>query len=248
MDLDNKFKSIRGFEPISSKQMYQIENIGETKYLMKKVLMMENAGSRIADFLISEFGDDIINKSIVAVCGQGNNGGDAVVAIRHLSGYILPKIVPEKTPNLIVVLLGRPNELKTSEAHSNWNIVEKIDSVSTLTLDSSTIEEIKNRIMNSDIILDGIFGTGIKGEINEPYSTVIDLINSRKGNSYILSVDIPTGLNPDTGEKNEKTIIADATVTFHRPKHGHINNPSVVGKLVVKKIGIPYETEIGVVV
>src|SRR5690606_24077545 len=102
--------------------------------------------------------------------------------------------------------------------------------------------------MNSDIILDGIFGTGIKGDINEPYSTVIDLINSRKGNSYILSVDIPTGLNPDTGEKNKKTIIADATVTFHRPKHGHINNPSVVGKLVVKKIGIPYETEIGVVV
>jgi NAD(P)H-hydrate epimerase len=244
---DKNLKSVSGFEPISSDQMYQIENIGEREYSMKKILMMENAGSRIADFLISEFGDEIMNKSIVAVCGKGNNGGDAVVAMRHLSGYILSKIAPEKSPLLSVVLLCSPNDLKTSEAHSNWSIIEKIRSVSTLTLESSTIEEVKNRIKDSDIILDGIFGTGIKGEINEPYSSIIDFINSRKGNSYILSVDIPSGLNPDTGEIKDKTIIADTTLTFHRPKHGQMNSPSVVGKLIVKKIGIPYETERGVV-
>ncbi|HEU5121052.1 MAG TPA: NAD(P)H-hydrate epimerase [Candidatus Nitrosocosmicus sp.] len=247
MEIKENFNNIRGFEPISSNQMYQIENIGETEYLMKKILMMENAGSRIADFLLSEFGEKLIDKSIVAVCGRGNNGGDALVAMRHLSGYILSTNLSEKPPVFSVILLSKPNELKTSEAISNWKIIEKTSSISTLTLESSTLEEMEEEIKKSDIILDGIFGTGIKGDINEPHSSIINLINSRKNNIYVLSVDIPSGLNPDTGEIKDKTIIADATITFHRPKHGHINAASVVGKLVVKKIGIPYETENGVV-
>jgi NAD(P)H-hydrate epimerase len=227
--------------------MYKIENIGEAEYFMKKILMMENAGSRIADFLLSEFGDQIINKSIVAICGSGNNGGDALVAMRHLSGYILSTNLSEKPPRLSVILLSKPNELKTSEAISNWKIIEKISSVSTLTLESKTLEEMEEEIKKANIIIDGIFGTGIKGNINEPHYSIINLINNRKNETYVLSVDIPSGLNPDTGEIKEKTVIADATLTFHRPKHGHLNNDSVVGKLVVKKIGIPYETERGVV-
>lgn len=247
MATDKDFTSVRGFEPISSDQMYQIENIGETEYLMKKILMMENAGSKIADFLISEFGDMITDKSIVAICGKGNNGGDALVAMRHLSGYILAKAGAEEPPLLSAVLLCHPNELKTDEALSNWKIIEKVRSVNRMTLESSSPDEITERIKDCDIILDGIFGTGIKGDINEPYSSIINFINSRKGNSYILSVDIPSGLNPDTGERNNNTIIADATVTFHRPKHGHLKSSSMVGKLIVKKIGIPYESERGVV-
>ena len=246
--MEENFENIRGFEPISSDQMYQIENNGENEFSMKKILMMENAGSRIADLLISEFGDDLLNKSIVAVCGKGNNGGDALVAMRHLSGYILSKNLSEKPPHLAVILLCDPNDLKTSEAVSNWKIIEKIDSVKKYTLKSFTLEETKERIKNSDIILDGIFGTGIKGNIDEPYSSTIDLINTRKSKSYILSVDIPSGLNPDSGEIKDKTINADMTITFHRPKHGHFNNgASVIGKLIVKKIGIPFETERGVV-
>lgn len=247
MIMEENFENIRGFEPISSDQMYQIENNGENEFSMKKILMMENAGSRIADLLVSEFGDDLFNKSIVAVCGKGNNGGDALVAMRHLSGYILSKNLSKKPPHLAVILLCDPNDLKTSEAVSNWKIIEKIDSVKKYTLKSFTLEETKERIKNSDIILDGIFGTGIKGNIDEPYSSTIDLINTRKSKSYILSVDIPSGLNPDSGEIKDKTINADMTITFHRPKHGHFNGASVVGKLIVKKIGIPFETERGVV-
>jgi NAD(P)H-hydrate epimerase len=247
METEEDFKSIRGFEPISSDQMYQIENIGESEFSMKKILMMENAGSRIADFLINEFGDGIVNKSIIAVCGKGNNGGDALVAMRHLSGYILSKTLSENTPELTIVLLCNPNDLKTSEAISNWEIIKKIGSVKTYTLESCSLEEIEEAITKSDIILDGIFGTGIKGEINEPYSGIIQFINTRKNNSYILSVDIPSGLNPDTGKINDKAIIADTTLTFHRPKHGHLNGATAVGKLIVKKIGIPYEAEKGVV-
>lgn len=247
METEENFKSIRGFEPISSDQMYQIENIGESEFSMKKILMMENAGSRIADFLISEFGDEITDKSIVAVCGKGNNGGDALVAMRHLSGYILSKKFSENTLKLTVVLLCNPNDLKTSEVISNWNIIRKIKSVKTYTSESSTLKEIEEIINKSEIVLDGIFGTGIKGVINEPYLSIIQFINSRKNNPYVLSVDIPSGLNPDTGEIKDKAIIANTTLTFHRPKHGHLNGAAAVGKLIVKKIGIPYESEKGVV-
>jgi NAD(P)H-hydrate epimerase len=245
--MEENFINIRGFEPITSDQMYKIENNGENEFSMKKILMMENAGARIADLLVIEFGDDLLNKSIVAVCGKGNNGGDALVAMRHLSGFILSKNLSEKQPQLTVILLCDPNALKTSEAISNWKIIEKIDSIKKYTLKSFTLEESKERINNSDIILDGIFGTGIKGDIDEPYSSIINWINTRKSKSYILSVDIPSGLNPDTGEIKDKTINADTTITFHRPKHGHFNGASVVGKLIVKKIGIPFETERGVV-
>ena len=126
MIMEENFENIRGFEPISSDQMYQIENNGENIFSMKKILMMENAGSRIADLLVSEFGDDLFNKSIVAVCGKGNNGGDALVAMRHLSGYILSKNLSEKPPHLAVILLCDPNDLKTSEAVSNWKIIENV--------------------------------------------------------------------------------------------------------------------------
>ena len=91
MNSHSNYAIEKGFEPISSSQMYEIENNGDSFYSMKKILMMENAGSRVADFLIDEFKENILDKSIVAVCGKGNNGGDSLVAIRHLSGHILAR-------------------------------------------------------------------------------------------------------------------------------------------------------------
>lgn len=236
-----------GYEPISSSQMYEIENNGESIYSMKKILMMENAGSRIADFLTAELDENILDNPIVAVCGKGNNGGDALVAMRHLSGYILARNKSDKKINLSVILLCSPEELKTTESILNWQIISKIESIGKFTLKSNSITEIEDEIKKSSIILDGIFGTGIKGEIKEPYSKVIETINCKKGTTFILAVDIPSGLDPDSGKINDKAISADATITFHRPKHGLLKNPDVVGRLIVKKIGIPFEAERGMV-
>ena len=82
--------------------------------------------------------------------------------------------------------------------------------------------------------------------VNNP-TKVIETINDKKGTTFILAVDIPSGLDPDSGKIIDKAIRADATITFHRPKHGLLKNPEIVGKLIVKKIGIPFETEKGVV-
>lgn len=246
MNLNNNYAIEKGFEPISSSQMYEIENNGESIYSMKKILMMENAGSRVADFLIDEFKENIHNNSIVAVCGKGNNGGDALVAVRHLSGYILARNESNDKSNLSVILLCRPEELKTPESSLNWQIISKMESVRKFTLESDEISEIEDEIKKSNIIMDGIFGTGIKGEIKEPFSKVIEAINYNKGTSFILAVDIPSGLDPDSGKIIDKAINADATITFHRPKHGILKNLEKAGKVIVRKIGIPFESEKGV--
>ena len=246
MNINSNFAVEKGCEPISSSQMYQIENNGDSIYSMKKILMMENAGSRVADFLIDEFKENIQNNSIVAVCGKGNNGGDALVAIRHLSGYILARNKSNNKSNLSVILLCRPEELKTPESSLNWQIISKMESVRKFTLESNDITEIEDEIKKSNIIMDGIFGTGINGEIKEPFSKVIDAINYNKGTSFILAVDIPSGLDPDSGKILDKAISADATITFHRPKHGIVKNLEMAGKLIVRKIGIPFESEKGV--
>lgn len=237
----------RGFKAISSDQMYQIENNGELEYSMSKILMMENAGSRVADFLIHEFKNKINNKSIVAVCGKGNNGGDAMVAIRHLEGYYQPMIEFKSRPSLTVILLCNPNDLKTSEAKSNWKIIRNMESINTMVYDHEKLNEIEKKINESDIILDGIFGTGIKGEISEPFAKIIDIINKNTGRSFVIAIDFASGMDPDTGAKGEKCVNADATITFHRLKKGHLNKSQESGRIIVNKIGIPSGTEKGII-
>ena len=222
---------------ISSEQMYKIENIGHNKFGMKKILMMENAGFGIAEFILKKFKNKKLeNFKILAICGTGNNGGDAMVAARHLASLNL---------NLKVILLGDPASIKTDEASTNYQIINKMNKTIELIILSNIDTKIKKEILNADIIIDGIFGTGIKGDIQDPYLSAIKLIN--KSRAYIISVDIPSGLNPDNGETVSQCIKADTTITFHRIKSGLINNDQYTGNLILKKIGIPIETEEGLI-
>lgn len=222
---------------ITSEQMYKIENIGHNKFGMKKMLMMENAGFGIAEFILKKFKNkELENLKILAVCGTGNNGGDAMVAARHLASLNI---------NLKVIVLGDSESIKTDEALTNFQIVNKMNRTIELIILKSIDTKIKKDILNADIVIDGIFGTGIKGDILNPHLTIIKLINKSKG--YIISVDIPSGLNPDNGETVSQCIKADTTITFHRIKSGLINNDQYTGNLILKKIGIPIETEVGVI-
>jgi NAD(P)H-hydrate epimerase len=237
----------KGFEPITSEQMYSIENNGEKIIGMKKLIMMENAGAKIAEFLLNSFNySNLIDKKIVFICGLGNNGGDAIVASRHISAYLSSKISMTDN-NLVLILLGKPEQIKTYESKTNWNIIEKIESIKKIFFNNDNKKEIEMEIQKSDIIIDGLLGTGIKGKIKDPYSDIIDFINKQKSKSFILAVDIPSGLNPDTGEITDKSIKADVTITFHRIKQGLLKNKEQSGKILPVKIGIPIEAERGVI-
>jgi len=245
----NKNKNFfqKGFEPITSQQMYTIENNGERILGLSKLLMMENAGSKISDFLINYFKDNLNEKKIVSLCGLGNNGGDVIVANRHISGYLSSKFSTSNDNNLVLVLLGKSDQIKTEESKTNWKIIEKIKNIKKLSLDADNINDIEMEIESSDIIIDGIFGTGINGIIKDPFSKIIDKINQQKTKSFILSVDIPSGLNPNTGEIYDKSIKANTTITFHRIKHGLLKNIEYSGEILPVKIGIPIEAEMGVI-
>lgn len=222
---------------ISSNQMYEIENMGHSKFGMKKVLMMENAGFGVADFIIKKFKNKPISKlKILAICGSGNNGGDAMVTARHLTCSSI---------NLKVIFLGDPSSIKTEEALTNFEIISKMNKTIELIMSSKVDTNVKKQILNADIIIDGIFGTGIKGEIQDPHLSVIKLINKSK--AYIVAVDIPSGLNPNTGEITSNVIRANTTITFHRIKLGLLTNKKYTGNLILKKIGIPIEAEDGII-
>ena len=223
-------------QSISSEQMYRIEDNGNNIFGMKKVLMMENAGHGIADFVLSRKGPSLEGKKIVSFCGTGNNGGDAMVACRHLSAY--------KGAQVTIVLLGNTKNIKTEETITNLSIIEKMKSIKIM-MGDDVLDHVKKELSNSNIIIDGIFGTGIRGQIKEPFSSAIDLINN--SNSYVVAVDIPSGLNPNDGTIHEKCVKADATVTFHRIKTGLTKNRDYTGELHLEQIGIPREAEAGVI-
>ena len=223
-------------EPISSDQMYSIEDKAHNVIGMKRVYMMENAGHGLADFIILKFRGKLRGKRIVVICGTGNNGGDGFVAARHLSYYYGASVQ--------LILLGFANDLRTEEAKINWQIIQKMDSIEFIT-GNEINDKIKKTIEYADVIIDGIFGTGIRGEIREPHASAIKIINKSK--AYVVSVDVPSGIDPNTGRAHDISIRADATVTFHRMKIGLINNKKYSGSVHIEKIGIPHESEEGIV-
>lgn len=224
---------------ITSDQMYRIEENGHSGIGMRRFLMMENAGHGISDLVAGRFKNRLKGKKIVAVCGTGNNGGDGLVAARHLAGY---------GANVSVILLGSPSDVKSEEARLNWGIVEKMDSIEII-FGKEVSDGVRKKILSADVILDGIFGTGIKREIKDPHASAIDAINRSKKQAYVLAIDVPSGLDPNTGSAYDKVVKADATITFHRMKKGLAARGArrYTGPVHVERIGIPPEAERGVV-
>ena len=220
---------------ITVKQMMQIEENGHQMGFSRK-FMMENAGAaaakRIEEKYSSVWSIDPNYKKILVFAGLGNNGGDGLVIARHLAGYGV---------NVTVFLLGEPDNIRSEECSWNWSLLEKMKSVKLLT--GGNLEDLNN--LEFGVIVDGILGTGIAGEIREPHASAIKFIN---GNEWreVVAVDVPSGLNPDTGEVNKICVNAVMTVTFHRMKVGMPKAKDVCGEIFVEKIGIPPEAEIGV--
>ncbi len=212
---------------ISVDQMYQIENNGHDMGFLKK-FMMENAGAAAVKRLVEKLGN-IESKNVLIFVGLGNNGGDGLVMARHLAGY---------GARVTVMLLGTPEKIKTEESNWNWSILQKMPSVKLMTGNSFNFD------FKPDVVIDGILGTGISGEIREPYASAINYINET--DAYKFAVDVPSGLDPQTGETANICVKADMTVTFHKMKQGIPKRKDLTGELFAEKIGIPPEAEEGV--
>lgn len=196
---------------------------------ISRTALMENAGKSIADHIINNL--DPCNVTIFV--GTGGNGGDGLVAARHLlnNGY-----------DVELLFLGNPSKIKSPETLQNWIATKNINlGLNSLKLkiieDSSFLKKI-----NSTVIVDAMLGTGIRGKIKEPISTAIDVIN--RSNGIKISVDVPSGLDPLSGEVPDKAIESDFTITFHKIKIG-LKKARIkyVGNIILYDIGIPREAE-----
>lgn len=221
---------------VSVEEMRAIEE--NSAYLgVTRLLLMENAGREVAREVLRR--KDLSNKEVVIVAYGGNKGGDGFVAARHLAAL---------GASVSILLLLDPSSLKTDEARRNWKIVRNMQDsvrVSVATVPGQVAQFLKST-GTPNVIIDAMLGTGLKGKLREPLKGAVAHINRLKGQSYIVAVDVPTGVDPDTGEVQGEAIRADLTVTHHRYKPGLLakNSKKYTGTLVLADIGIPREAEL----
>jgi hydroxyethylthiazole kinase-like uncharacterized protein yjeF len=211
----NKIVSVKQMRAIDAKAVA----LGLPVYLM-----MENAGNALARHALCGLGD-LCGKKAVVVCGMSNNGGGGLASARHLAYY---------GADVTVILLGSSAGLKSPDARLQWKTIENMKRIAKLMAEGKKeIDGVKHAILAADCIIDAIFGTGLMGGvIREPASSAIDYINM--SNAYVVSNDVPSGVDADTGRALGKSVKPDVVVVLHLKKKGKLP-----GKAVVESIGIP---------
>jgi NAD(P)H-hydrate epimerase len=197
--------------------MAEVDRIASEDLGIALELLMENASRQIAAAARAFLGG-VAGKRIVALVGTGNNGGDALGALRHLASWGAN----------VGVVLSRPAERLRPLARRQHDILERLD----LLRDKVAIED-------ADLLLDGLLGYSVTGPPRDAVAEAIRAANASR--LPILAVDLPSGLDPDTGEPLGVTIRAALTVTLALPKRGLIETRSraLVGDLLLADIGIP---------
>jgi NAD(P)H-hydrate epimerase len=184
--------------------------------------LMENAGKAVASTIDRRY-PPTDRRRVLILCGTGNNGGDGFVAARHL----------KKGGNILVILLGTPFSIKTAEAKLNWKRVEgSVVSVDT----AAALRKHQKYFERADIIVDAILGTGVHGELREPIATAVGMLNG--SSAVTVAIDVPSGLDPLTGENLGLVAKADLTIALHRAKTGLRGRDEYTGEVTVVSIGL----------
>ncbi len=205
---------------IMVQQMRELEDAA-VENGVSKLELMENAGQQL--YLTISNSYDLQNKHIVIFAGAGNNGGDGFVAARYF--------FEELQIPVLVLFFGHEGCL-TEESERNYNKIK--NTIPIITIQNK--EDLQNFHFQKGvefILVDALLGTGVKGEIREPISLAIDLFNKQKG--IKIAVDLPSGLDPDTGEAHDNACKCDMIVTFHALKTGL---EKLQDKVVIVDIGI----------
>lgn len=187
-------------------------------------LLMEAAGKSVADEVVKRVGSSS-NSRVIVLAGKGGNGGDGLVAARYLAS---------KGFNVAVYLAYDPKLIEHPDTRFNYEVLSRMGSVEISVYENNLVIE------GSDVLIDALLGTGVKGEVRDPLRKMIEESNNSRAKLRV-AVDTPSGLNPDTGEVHGVAFKADLTVTFHGVKPGLLKRRDLVGEIVVANIGIPPE-------
>lgn len=212
-------------KPLLTKdQIRELDRRAMTDYGIPGILLMENAGLGVVRRIESLFTPDSAEK-ILILCGKGNNGGDGFVVARHLlnHGY-----------DVVIRIFGDPGALK-GETHSNYQMLCQMEADVQRLDNASDLQD----SMDAGLIVDALLGTGVTGEIHEPLSALIDWINRQ--DCPVVSIDLPSGLQADSGQFEGACVRADYTLTMAELKLGLMLYPGrdLAGEVEVVDIASP---------
>jgi len=211
---------------LSSSEIAALDSNSE--YLgVSTIQLMENAGRSVADEIETRFGR---GASVTVFGGTGRNGGDGMVAARHLSG---------RGFKVLFVLIGDDRLIRDASVLANWSALKAMKSTVKIETcqDSSSIPK-----SSPDVLIDAMLGTGVHGKLRQPLLGAVQVVNSSSG--FKIALDVPTGIDSDTGEILGEAVRANFTVTLHAMKRGFSRSKQYWGEVKVVDIGIPPEASI----
>jgi len=214
-------------EDLTRQQVRAMDRCAIERVGVEGLVLMENAGRGAADAIESHLGN-LTGRSVAIVAGGGNNGGDGLVIARHLA---------MRGAKVTSFLIADPHKL-THDSAVNLKILRALGhDVRRIAADQ--VPRLAGQLKACDLVVDAVGGTGIQGALRGEAAEAVEQINA--AGRPVVAVDIPTGLDCDTGEAPGPTVRAEMTVTFLAPKKG-FGNPAAkqyLGQLVVADIGVP---------
>jgi NAD(P)H-hydrate epimerase len=218
---------------VTGAQMRRIDEATISRFVTG-VALMERAGQRVFEQIASMF-PSLDELTVSIFLGRGNNAGD---------GLVVARLLAEQGAKVILHYLHRPEDFSPDAAKNHSRLAalrEEKKIVEHFIYLSGWEELVRKALEDSDVIVDALFGTGLAKPVKEEYAAVIDVMNGC--DLPIVSVDVPSGVNADTGEVMGEAVVADVTVTMGLPKIGCLFYPGkgCTGELVVGDIGVPPE-------
>ncbi len=213
---------------VSAEEMRNLDRRASTEFHIPSIVLMENAGLGVVEAVKTAL-SGVERPRVVVVAGKGNNGGDGFVVSRHLinSGF-----------EVDTFLLGEPSEF-TPDAAVNFRILQKITDRVFSILSEEGLSRLHSALAEADLVVDAIYGIGFHGQMPPLESKVVKLVNCCA--KPVVAVDIPSGVEADTGRVRKEAVRATWTVTMALPKKGFFLEParSYTGLLTVADISIP---------
>jgi NAD(P)H-hydrate epimerase len=217
---------------LTAKQIREIDRLSTQQFGIPSILLMENAGMRIVEALEERF-DDLEERAIAIVCGKGNNGGDGFVVARQLI---------QKGTYPSVFLIGKEDDV-SGDARTNLDILKAIGFPPTLITDAEEWHRERAELLDADIIVDALLGTGLTKPATGLYAAVIESFCDDFPRAEIISIDLPSGLPADSAHPVGPAVEADLTVTFTalKPCLVLFPNQEYAGDVILADIGNPAE-------
>jgi len=214
---------------LSRDQIRSVDRLAVERYKISGVALMENAGRNAAAIIDDAYGP--AGKTLIC-CGAGNNGGDGCVIARHLHN---------RGWQVRLMLAGSDSQL-TPDTAANYAIVQAMNVPITVALEWETQRSVARSIRDDEVVVDALLGTGFRGEVRSPTAETIGALNAA-GKRATVAIDVPSGLDCDTGTPSNAAIRADLTITFAAMKRGFLAEAALacLGRIEVADIGTPPE-------